>query len=132
MRPLSLIALSLSCAIALAPAAHAADAKRGKRIVKRCTVCHSLVAGKKKIGPSLYAVVGRKAGTMKGYRYSPAMRAASAKGLVWSKDNLAGYLSNPKKYLAKVNGKTMSNKMPFKLTKAKDRGDAIAFLETVK
>ena len=110
----------------------AADVAAGKKLFKRCAICHTLAKGKKKIGPSLFAVVGRKAGSQKGYAYSAAIKAAAAKNHVWSEDALFGYLGGPKKYLAKLNGKPLANKMPFKIGNAKQRRNIIAYLKTVK
>jgi len=109
------------------------DAAKGKKQFKRCAACHSVVAGKNKIGPSLFAVVGRKAGTAPGYKYSSAVKAANAKGLKWDEANLVKYLKNPtaffKEYLGK---KSVRNKMKNKYRKESLRENIIAYLKTVK
>ena len=43
------------------------DPIRGKKVFNKCKACHSLKAGKHKIGPSLHQVIGRKAGTAAGF-----------------------------------------------------------------
>ena len=60
-----------------APAAPAAagDAASGAKAFAQCRVCHSVESGKNGLGPSLHDVVGRKAGTLAGFNYSPAMKA---------------------------------------------------------
>lgn len=59
---------------------------------QRCAVCHSIVAGKNGAGPSLAKVEGRKAGSVPGFAYSPALKAS---GLTWDGAKLDHYLENP-------------------------------------
>jgi len=56
------------------------DVVAGRQVFRKCQVCHSLEPGKTLIGPSLAGVIGRKAGSLPGYDYSPAMRQAD---IVW-------------------------------------------------
>lgn len=77
----------------------AADIAKGKRAFNKCKACHSLEAGKKKIGPSLHGMFGRTAGTEEGYSYSSAMKKAGANGLVWTEETLSAYLKKPKDYV---------------------------------
>lgn len=108
--------------LTMSPAFAEGDAKKGEKLFNRCKSCHALTAGKKKLGPSLFAVVGRQAGSESYYKYSAAMKAA---GIEWSEENLDKYLKAPKKFIPK-------NKMPFAgLKKAEDRSDIIAFLKSV-
>ena len=99
--------------------AAAADLKNGKKVFRKCAACHSLDAGKIKIGPPLHGVLGRKAGTVPKFKYSKAMKSAN---VVWSAETLDKYLANPKKFVP-------GNRMPFPgLKAAKDRADLIGFL----
>lgn len=115
------LGLALTAAIFLAAgAANAADVKKGARVFKKCKACHALVANKNKIGPTLFGVIGRKAGIAKGFRYSKAMKAS---GLVWNDENLDKYLTKPRKFIPK-------NKMAFAGIKKKaDRDNVIAYLK---
>lgn len=61
---------------------------------QRCTVCHSITPAPGKMGPPLKGVVGRKAGTLAGYSYSPAMQKA---GFVWTPAQIDKFLSGPAK-----------------------------------
>jgi len=89
---LSLLAYPLLVA---APGAHAQDA--GEAIFKRyCQVCHTVEAGKNKIGPSLAGIVGRKAGSAPGYSYSDANKNS---GVTWDEANLDTYLTDPRKFI---------------------------------
>jgi len=92
---------------------------------KKCRVCHSNLKGKKKVGPSLYGVVGRTPGTLAGYRYSTAMKAFGASGHIWNAQTLDKYLSGPRQYIPKV-------KMIFKgLPSEQDRANIIAYLDSL-
>ena len=57
-----------------------------------CTTCHSFVAGKNGLGPSLWGVVGRRAGLLPDYPYSAALRQS---GIVWTPRKLDRWLSGP-------------------------------------
>ena len=87
--------------------------------------CHDAVTDKNKIGPSLHGVVGRTAGSLASFeaKYSDAMKAAGAGGLVWDDANLAAYLKDPK-------GKIPGNKMAFPGLKVDaDIANVIAYLK---
>jgi cytochrome c len=95
----------------------AGDAARGAELYEqRCTGCHSLDANR--IGPLHRGVVGRKAGTVKGFAYSAAL---SGSKLTWNEPNLDRWLANPE---ALVPGQ----KMGYSVTEAADRTDIIAYL----
>jgi cytochrome c len=105
------------------PAARA-DPARGERTFQRCFACPSVVAGQDRLpGPNLRTVLGRRAGTLPVFRFSPAMVEAGARGLVWSRAALDAYLADPQGYLP---GTEMG--MP-PLTEAEDRRDIIDYLE---
>lgn len=116
--------------------ASAQDAAKGEAVFKQCMTCHR--ADKSMVGPMLGGVVGRKAGTVAGFAYSPTYPAAGAAGLTWTDDQLDAYLQGPaefiKKYLTEK-GKEPSgtvSKMVFKLANADQRKDVIAYLKTLK
>ena len=108
----------------MAAGSSAADVKKGKKVFNKCKACHSLVAGKKKIGPSLHGVFGRTAGTLKGFKFSKAMKAAGAdRKIVWNDETLDKYLTKPKKYIPKT-------KMVFPgLKRENDRKNLLAYLK---
>lgn len=94
------------------------DPVHGKQLfAERCNACHALDTNK--TGPLLGGVIGRKAGTARGYHYSPALQNA---GLVWSKSNLDHWLTDPKKFVPGV-------RMPVRVLDAPSRHDIIAYLE---
>lgn len=127
----------MACALALAPAAGIAadppgaggDAAKGAKVIRKCIACHDIKTARNKIGPSLVGVFGRKAGAVEGYRYSAGIKIAAEKGVVWNEETLFAYLAGPKKYLKSVAGKSVSNKMVFRLKKKDQRRDVIAYLK---
>ena len=70
-------------------------AQSGASLFNRCAACHNLKpGGAHGLGPNLNGVVGRKAGSAEGFRYSPAMAAS---GLVWDEATLDRFLASPSK-----------------------------------
>jgi cytochrome c len=103
--------------MALFASTSAAD---GVKIFKKCAACHSIVqGGANKIGPALWNVLGRKAGSVSGYKYSKAMLAH---GKPWSFEEMDGFLTKPKDWIK-------GTKMSFAgLKNAKDRAAVILYM----
>ena len=123
-----MLKFSVSIAACLALLAGAAlaegDAANGEKVFKKCMACHAVADATNKTGPHLVGIVGRKAGSVEGYKYSESMLAFAATGAVWDEANLDKYLENPKAVVAK-------GKMAFPgLKKTEERADLIAFLKT--
>jgi cytochrome c len=116
---------ALALLAASSPAALAAgDVEKGKAVFKRCQVCHVHDTKTNKVGPHLGDVVGRKAGSVEGFHYSDAMKKKGEEGLVWTEENLATYLKDPKAFVP-------GNKMVFVGLKKDDEiADVIAFLKS--
>lgn len=72
--------------------APALQASRGETVAATCAACHSLDRVDGGVGPHLVGVVGRRAGSVAGYAYSPALRGS---GLVWTRDRLRDFLVQP-------------------------------------
>ena len=66
----------------------------GEQVYARCMACHSLTENR--IGPRHCGVFGRRAGTVPGFDYSPAMRGAK---IVWNEKTLNAFIADPLKYL---------------------------------
>ncbi|MCC6909227.1 MAG: cytochrome c family protein [Phycisphaerales bacterium] len=119
-----LMAGSLAMGMAMAASeAPAGDAAAGKSTFRQCMACHAVEQGKNKVGPSLFGVVGRKAASIEGYKYSNPMIES---GLTWSQENLMKYLQDPK-------GTVPGGKMAFAgIKKVEDVKNVIAYLEEQK
>lgn len=123
MRTSLFVATAAALLLAATGTARAADAEAGKKAFNKCAVCHSPVEGVTRVGPSLFGVVGRKAGTLAGFNYSTAMKEY---GVTWTPETLDKYLAAP---MQEVKG----TKMTFAGVKdATERANIIAYLETLK
>ncbi len=121
-------ALGLAIAVALAGgSAFADDPVKGEKVFKKCKACHSAKPGKNKVGPSLFGVFGRQAGTAEGFKKYRGLKGAD---WTWDEASLEEYLADPKKFVKKRGAKGTS--MAFKLRKADQRAHVIAYLKTLK
>jgi cytochrome c len=126
-RSLSLFPAAIALGIATAlpavaepTATSADDVEQGRKAYQGCMGCHSL--DEDDVGPRHRGVVGRRAGSVPGYVYSPALKAS---GIVWDAATLDRWLANPQ---ALVPG----TKMFFSLSNEQIRADVIAYLATQK
>jgi len=96
------------------------SATDGEKVFKKCAACHSITkGGANKIGPALWGILGRKAGSLSDYKYSKAMVAF---GKQWSFEQMNGFLTKPKEW---VKGTKMSYAG---LKNAKDRAALILYM----
>jgi len=103
----------------VAGGAHAADAARGENVFKVCAACHGAGGAGGDLGPRLVGVIGRKAGALDTFRYSPAMERA---GFAWDEEKLKLFVRDPR---ALVRG----TRMPFDgLDSASDVDDVVAYI----
>jgi len=120
-----LLASFVSVAGFFATDAFAQDPAAGQAAFRKCAVCHAIVEGQNKIGPSLFGVVGRTPGTTD-FRYSPAMTAYGTDGNVWDAATLDIYIENPRVVVP-------GTRMSFPGVKdADERAALIAYLDTLK
>jgi cytochrome c len=120
----SWLAAAFGVAIAVPLSAQAGDPAAGRAVFRsQCSICHSPVAGKNVVGPSLFGVVGRHTGSVAGFHYSVGNQNAN---LNWDEATLEKYLDSPKTV---VPGTTMN----FAGIKDADkRADLIGYLATLK
>ena len=96
------------------------DLAHGEKVFKKCSACHMIASGgKNMIGPNLWSVIGRTAGSVSDYKYSKAMVAY---GKEWTFEEMNSYLIKPQAYIK-------GTKMAFAgLRKEKDRASVILFM----
>lgn len=130
-------ALLAIAASLLAPAAMAGDPAAGEKVFTKCKVCHSITADDGtaiqkggKVGPNLYGVIGRQAGTAADFKYGDSIVAAGAAGLVWDQEKIANYDADPAKFLqAFLSDPKAKSKMLFKLPSGGE--DVAAYIASV-
>ncbi|VVT11048.1 c-type cytochrome [Erythrobacter sp. EC-HK427] len=95
------------------------DAANGETIFAQCSACHVVEPGVNRTGPSLAGIVGRAAGSVEGYNYTPANANS---GITWTAEKMFQYLENPARVVP-------GTKMAFAgLPNPQDRADVIAYL----
>ncbi len=115
--------LALATLLLVSTAAEAADIDHGKEVFQRCAPCHGASGAGTETGPSLIGVIGRKAGSLEGFRYSPPMKRSF---LTWDEANLKAFVADPQ---AVVKG----TRMPFDGLKGPaDAADVVAYLAMLK
>jgi cytochrome c len=113
-----LLGSSLVAFVALPAVAQ--DAEEGEKVFKKCQACHVIDKEQNRVGPHLVGIIGRKAGSVEGFKYSDAMKES---GKVWDEATIDAYLADPKGYIPK-------NKMAFAgLKKPEERAAVIAYLK---
>ena len=92
----------------------------GAKVFKKCAACHSITqGGGNKIGPALWGVLGKQAGSTANYKYSKAMLSHGKK---WSFEEMNGFLLKPKDWIK-------GTKMSFAgLKNAKERAAVILYM----
>ena len=98
------------------------DLTHGEKVFKKCSACHMIASGgKNMIGPNLWSVIGRTAGSESDYKYSKAMVAY---GKEWTFEEMNSYLIKPQAYVK-------GTKMAFAgLRKQKDRASVILYMNS--
>ncbi len=118
---LSLCGAILFGHVAVAAEADEATLKQGQRVFLLCRSCHNTEEDSgNKVGPNLYGVFGRKAGTVSDFKYSDAVKAS---GITWDEHTINEWLTKPRDFLP-------GNKMAFRgVDKEEDRKALIAYLK---
>ena len=99
--------------------AHARDTSKGREVYSLCGACHPTDSSNG-AGPGLAGIVGRKAGTAAGFRYSRAMKSS---GIIWDDKTLDAYIGEPQRV----------NVMPFSgIADSGARADLVEYLKTLK
>jgi cytochrome c len=93
----AMAAMAAVAATAPAAALPPGDATRGAQIYERCLACHAI--DRDRTGPRHAGLFGRRAGSVPGFAYSPAMKKAGENGLIWNDVTLDGFLQSPTTYV---------------------------------
>src|SRR5919197_1723887 len=110
--------LAVSLATSVNAALAAGDPAQGQKAFQECAACHSPAQGTNGVGPSLFGVVGRKAGSVAGFNYSRAMKGAN---VTWTAQDLDAFIANPQQ-------KVPGNQMPYSgMSDAQQRAALIAY-----
>src|SRR4051794_25988680 len=118
---LSAMAFMLPSTSALRQAAQGTEDVSGQQAFNNaCRTCHMVKEGDNRLGPNLYKVVGRKAGSLPDYGFSSAMKEA---GFVWDEEKLDRFIANPDEVVPGNNMKPYGG-----LSSSDDRKKIIAFL----
>lgn len=96
------------------------DPRAGQRVFAQCMTCHVVQEGQNRVGPSLYNIIGREAGTIEGFRYSDANKNS---GIIWTEPTMFAYLENPQAFIP---GTIMA--FPG-VPDPQDRADVIAYIK---
>ena len=108
---------------ALAAGVAHADAQRGAKLYEECRACHATERGVNGVGPDLHGVIGRRAGAIDAFRYSPALKRSN---ITWSRQTLDTYIADPQQAVP-------ANRMPYAgMPDAKDRADLLDYLQSLK
>ena len=88
----------------------------------QCRSCHDVEQGKNGIGPSLHGIVGRPAGSLAGFAYSPALKSS---GIVWDGKSLDTWIASPMKMVP-------GTRMVIGVPNAEARKSIIDYLERLR
>jgi len=93
-----------------------------RQFARKCSICHSLSDdGVRRAGPTLSGIIGRKAGTLAGYSFSPTLLASD---IIWSEETIDRlFLDGPDHYIP-------GSKMPMqRIVLPEDRKDLVNYLK---
>lgn len=123
---LGAIAFSTLALLAILPAYAAQEESEDGKVAfnNACRTCHSFKPDDNRLGPTLHGIVGRKAGSVEGFAFSPSMKAS---GITWDAATLDKFIANPNQVVS-------GNKMqPFGgVADASEREKIVNYLKTLK
>ncbi|MDB6182411.1 c-type cytochrome [Paracoccus fistulariae] len=122
-----------------ASAQSAGDASVGEADFRKCKACHMIetpdgeqIVRGGRTGPNLWGIVGRKIGSYEGFKYGAGIKelAEMKPDMVWTEEDLIGYVTNPTAWLEEQTGDSGArSKMTFRLTS--NQADMAAYLASV-
>ena len=139
IHPIALVTV-LCAGSAWAQEAPVGDAAAGEEHFNRqCVACHvvqdaagEVLAGRNaRVGPNLYGVIGRVAGSVEDFDYSELMETYGATGAVWEEANFVAYVQDPTGFLREATGETSGrSKMAYQVRDEQEAHDLYAYLAT--
>ncbi|MCC5969800.1 MAG: cytochrome C [Pararhodobacter sp.] len=118
-------------------AAFAGDPAAGENQWRQCRACHMIVSPEGetiqnggRVGPNLYGIVGRQAGTVDGFRYGADLVAAGDAGLVWDEESFIAYVENPTGFIREFTGNA-SARSPMNFQMRSGADDMFAYFESI-
>lgn len=118
-------------------AAFAGDPVAGEGQWRQCRACHMIVSpdgttiqNGGRVGPNLYGIVGRQAGTVDGFRYGADLVAAGEAGLVWDEANFVEYVQDPTGFIRSHTGNS-SARSPMNFQMRSGAQDMFAYLDSL-
>lgn len=115
-------------------AAFAGDPAAGEGQWRQCRSCHMIVSpggetiqNGGRVGPNLFGVAGRQAGSVDGFRYSAELSGAGASGLTWTEANFIAYVEDPTGFIRSHTGNA-SARSPMNFQMRSGAADMYAYL----
>jgi cytochrome c len=104
----------------------AASADNGKTLFGKCAACHTATkGGASTVGPNLWNIIGRTAGSHEGFAYSAALKKKAEEGMKWDFESLSAWIEADEKVVP-------GNKMIFAgIADASARADLLAYMRTL-
>ncbi len=117
------VVLAIALTAAVAQADPSGNAAHGATVFQRCAMCHNAnQGGGNGLGPNLFGVVGRKAASLPGFYYSPALKNSN---IVWTEDKLRQWVQGPAKMVP-------GTRMVFAGVRPQEADDLVAYLKSRK
>ena len=125
-RSICTFAVVLAILALRASAGQAADVAKGETaFVRQCAICHTIdKGGENRLGPNLFGIVGKRAGTAPGFKYTNAFRNTAT--FEWTEGLLGPWIALP---AVMVPGTAMG---VFPGVSDRDKDDIVAYVAAQK
>jgi len=135
---LTLLAATTIATPVLADDHASGDPEAGEKAFRQCKACHMIVDDEGnnivrggRVGPNLYGIVGRTAGSVEDFRYSGLLETAGEQGLAWDEESFVAYVQDPTGWLKEYTGEDGRGKMSYRVRKEEDAVNVWAYLASV-
>ncbi len=116
------------------------DVAEGETAFRQCVTCHVVtdpngnrLAGRNgRTGPNLYGIAGRPAGSIEGFRYSPALTAMAEAGIEWDEAGFVAFVQDPTGHVRATTGdNSLRSAMSYRVRSAEDALNIYAYLASL-